>query len=133
VRSPAAPPRMAPATPHRRIRPRAEMSDTVPVLTSVRSCHTDGKARIARYLASGLSKSAIPRQLGISRRVIYHWLRTGQLDRDMSQPVVRRAAPRGPAHDPGGLPRGLEGREASKRMPLQLTSGWRTREAHGKT
>lgn len=43
---------------------------------------------LKHYLASGLSKTAIARQLGISRRVIYHWLRTGQLDRDVSQPVV---------------------------------------------
>jgi transposase len=49
---------------------------------------------LKHYLASGLSKTAIARQLGISRRVIYHWLRTGQLDRDVSQPSVRRAAPR---------------------------------------
>jgi transposase len=49
---------------------------------------------LKHYLASGLSKTAIARQLGISRRVIYHWLRTGQLDRDVSQPGVRRAAPR---------------------------------------
>jgi transposase len=49
---------------------------------------------LKHYLASGLSKSAIARQLGISRRVIYHWLRTGQLERDVSEPFVRRAAPR---------------------------------------
>lgn len=47
------------------------------------------------YLDSGLSKTAIARQLGVSRRVIYHWLATGQLDRDLSQPLpVRQARPR---------------------------------------
>jgi transposase len=49
---------------------------------------------LKHYLDSGLSKAAIARQLGLSRGVIYHWLRTGQLERDLSEPQVRRAAPR---------------------------------------
>ena len=49
---------------------------------------------LKHYLASGLSKTAIARQLGVSRRVIYHWMHTGQLERDLSQPTVRRFAPR---------------------------------------
>jgi transposase-like protein len=49
---------------------------------------------LKHYLDSGLSKAALARQLGLSRGVIYHWLRTGQLERDLSQPSVRRAAPR---------------------------------------
>jgi hypothetical protein len=35
-------------------------------------------------LDHGLSKSAIARQLGVSRRSVYHWLATGQLDRDLT-------------------------------------------------
>ncbi len=32
----------------------------------------------------GLSKAAIARQLGVSRRSIYHWITTGQLERDLT-------------------------------------------------
>jgi len=47
------------------------------------------------YLDRGLSKAAIARQLGVSREVIYHWIKTGQLDRDLSAPSGRRRpAPR---------------------------------------
>ncbi len=55
---------------------------------------------LKHYLDSGLSKAAIARQLGLSRGVIYHWLRTGQLERDLSQPQVRRATPRPTKLDP---------------------------------
>jgi len=33
------------------------------------------------YLDQGLSKSAIAERLGISRRTVYHWITTGQLER----------------------------------------------------
>jgi len=50
---------------------------------------------LKHYLESGLSKTAIARQLGVSRRAIYHWIRTGQLDRELSgAPGPRRPAPR---------------------------------------
>ena len=50
---------------------------------------------LKHYLESGLSKTAIARQLGVSRRAIYHWIRTGQLDRELSGAAgARRAAPR---------------------------------------
>src|SRR5881296_1915857 len=50
---------------------------------------------LKHYLESGLSKTAIARQLGVSRRAIYHWIRTGQLDRELSGASdARRAAPR---------------------------------------
>ncbi len=39
---------------------------------------------LRHYLESGLSKTAVARQLGVSRRVIYHWITTGQLDREVS-------------------------------------------------
>ncbi|HVH66293.1 MAG TPA: IS21 family transposase [Gemmatimonadales bacterium] len=51
---------------------------------------------LKHYLESGLSKTAIARQLGVSRRVIYHWIRTGQLDREVSGTAVpRQRASRG--------------------------------------
>jgi transposase len=50
---------------------------------------------LRHLLDEGLSKTAIAARLGVSRRVVYHWLATGQLDRDLSAvPPPRRAAPR---------------------------------------
>lgn len=50
---------------------------------------------LKHYLDSGISKSAIARQLGISRRLIYHWIETGQLERELSgEPPPRRRIPR---------------------------------------
>jgi transposase len=53
------------------------------------------------YLDQGLSKTAIAQRLGVSRRLIYHWLETGQLDRDLSAPP----GPRRPAARPTKLDR----------------------------
>jgi transposase len=49
---------------------------------------------LKHYLASGLSKSAIARQLGVSRRIVHHWIATGQLERDLSveRPPRQRTA-----------------------------------------
>lgn len=57
---------------------------------------------LRHYLEQGMSKSAIAKQLGIGRRTIYHWIETGQLDRDVDAeavtytprpPVVTKLAP----------------------------------------
>jgi transposase len=50
---------------------------------------------LRHLLDHGLSKSAIARQLGVSRRSVYHWITTGQLERDGtgSGPRVRRRRP----------------------------------------
>ncbi len=50
---------------------------------------------LKHLLDHGLSKSAIARQLGVSRRSVYHWITTGQLERDLtgSGPRVRRRRP----------------------------------------
>ena len=51
---------------------------------------------LKHYLESGLSKTAIARQLGVSRRAVYHWIATGQLERDLSGPALpRRRTSRG--------------------------------------
>ena len=42
---------------------------------------------LRHLIDEGLSKTAIAARLGVSRRVIYHWLATGQLDRDVSDDV----------------------------------------------
>jgi len=39
---------------------------------------------LKHLLEEGLTKTAIAARLGVSRRVIYHWLKTGQLERDVS-------------------------------------------------
>ena len=49
---------------------------------------------LQHLLDDGLSKSAIAERLGVSRRVIYHWLATGQLTRDVDTPMPRRASSR---------------------------------------
>ncbi len=45
---------------------------------------------LKHYLESGLSKTAIARQLGVSRRVTYHWITTGQLNREVSETAAPR-------------------------------------------
>ncbi len=35
-----------------------------------------------RYLEAGVSKSATTRRLGISRRTMYNWIESGELERD---------------------------------------------------
>ncbi|MBI4499719.1 MAG: IS21 family transposase [Gemmatimonadetes bacterium] len=40
---------------------------------------------LTHLLEQGLTKTAIAAQVGVSRRTVYHWLATGQLDRDLSQ------------------------------------------------
>lgn len=51
---------------------------------------------LKHLLEQGLSKTAIAAQLNVSRRVIYHWLRTGQLDRDVDGPAPPRIRKAGP-------------------------------------
>jgi len=50
---------------------------------------------LKHLLDQGLSKAAIARQLGVSRRSVYHWITTGQLERDLtgSGPRVRATRP----------------------------------------
>ncbi len=51
---------------------------------------------LKHLLEQGLSKTAIAAQAGVSRGLIYHLLRTGQLDRDLAAPRPTRARPPGP-------------------------------------
>jgi transposase len=44
---------------------------------------------LRHYLERGLSKAEVARTLGVSRRTVYHWIETGQLDRDLDQAPVR--------------------------------------------
>jgi transposase len=47
---------------------------------------------LRHYLEQGLSKSEIARTLKVSRRTVYHWINTGQLDRDLDSGPVRYTA-----------------------------------------
>jgi len=40
---------------------------------------------LREYIEQGRSKSSLARTLGISRGTIYHWIETGQLDRDLDE------------------------------------------------
>ena len=55
---------------------------------------------LRHLLDQGLSKAAIARQTGVSRRLIYHLLQTGQLDRDLSAPGPRSRATRAAKLEP---------------------------------
>jgi len=53
---------------------------------------------LRHYLEQGVGKSELARRFGVSRRSIYHWIETGQLDRDLDNESVvykpRPAVPR---------------------------------------
>src|SRR5262245_23299435 len=51
---------------------------------------------LMHYLEQGTSKSALARQLGVSRDTIHRWIRAGDLDRDLDDEAVRYG-PRPPA------------------------------------
>jgi transposase len=51
---------------------------------------------LRHYLEQGTSKSALARQLGVSRDTIHRWIRAGDLDRDLDDEAVRYG-PRPPA------------------------------------
>jgi transposase len=40
-------------------------------------------------LEQGVGKSELSQQFGVSRRTVYHWIETGQLDRDLDDQAVR--------------------------------------------
>jgi len=44
---------------------------------------------LRHYLEQGLTKTELAKRFGISRRTVYHWIETGQLDRDLDSQVVR--------------------------------------------
>src|SRR5512147_2941768 len=47
---------------------------------------------LRHYLERGLSKAEIARELGVARRTVYHWIATGQLERDLDDAPARYAA-----------------------------------------
>jgi transposase len=57
--------------------------------------HTrETRVLLRHYLEQGVGKSELAKRFGISRRTVYHWIETGQLDRDLdSHEVHYRARP----------------------------------------
>ena len=56
---------------------------------------------LRHYLDQGMTKSALARQLGISRDTIHRWIRDGELDRDLdAEPLRPKAPPRPSKLDP---------------------------------
>jgi transposase len=47
---------------------------------------------LRHYLEQGLSKAQIARSMGVSRRTLYHWIDTGQLERELDNGPVRYTA-----------------------------------------
>lgn len=47
---------------------------------------------LRHYLEQGLTKAELARTLGVSRRTVYHWIETGQLERELDNEPVRYAA-----------------------------------------
>ena len=43
---------------------------------------------LRHYLEQGTNKAVIARDLGVSRRTVYHWIETGQLDRELDEERV---------------------------------------------
>jgi transposase len=56
---------------------------------------------LRHYLDQGVSKSALARQLGISRDTIHRWIKDGELDRDLdAEPLRPKVPPRPSKLDP---------------------------------
>ena len=54
----------------------------------------DSLVLLQHLLDDGLSKTAIAQRLGVSRRVVHHWIATGQLSRDLDTAPPRHYPPR---------------------------------------
>lgn len=44
---------------------------------------------LREYLEQGLTKTEIAERLGVRRSTVHHWVRTGQLDRDLDDSPAR--------------------------------------------
>jgi transposase len=60
----------------------------------------DSLVLLQHLLDEGLSKTAIAQRLGVSRRVVHHWIATGQLRRDVETAPPRQYPPRATQLDP---------------------------------
>ena len=53
----------------------------------------ESRVLLRHYLAEGLTKKAAAERLGISRRTVSRLIRSGELDRDLDEPVCYKARP----------------------------------------
>lgn len=60
----------------------------------------DSLVLLQHLLDDGLSKTAIAQRLGVSRRVVHHWIATGQVSRDVDTAPPRQYPPRRTQLDP---------------------------------
>ena len=44
---------------------------------------------LRHYLEQGMTKAAVAKLLGVSRRTVHYWIETEQLDRDVSDEAVQ--------------------------------------------
>ena len=49
----------------------------------------EARVLLRHYLEQGMSKAAIARQVGVSRRTVYRWIASGQLERELDGEAVR--------------------------------------------
>ena len=49
------------------------------------------RMRLKHYLDQGVSKAELSRRFGVAPRTIHHWIKTGQLDRDLAAGRTRQA------------------------------------------
>jgi hypothetical protein len=71
-------------------RPSSTPTFDVPPAQRRRRVRMDTLVLLKHLLDDGLSKTAIAERLGVSRRVIHHWIATGLLARDLAAPPSRR-------------------------------------------
>ena len=71
---------------------------------------------LRHYLEQGTSKSALARQLGVSRDTIHRWIRDGELDRDLDAEPVRYG-PRPAGADQARRLQSRSSRRDSPRIP----------------
>lgn len=53
----------------------------------------EGRVLLRHYLAEGLTKTAIAERLGINRKTVSRWIRGGELDRDLDEPLHYKPRP----------------------------------------
>lgn len=53
----------------------------------------ESRVLLRHYLAEGLTKTAVAERLGINRRTVSRWIRSGEFDRDLDEPVRYKARP----------------------------------------
>lgn len=85
---------------------------------------------LRHYLERGLSKAGIARELGVSRRTVYHWIESGQLERELDGQEARYA-PRPPVSRKIDPYRGIIATRLTEFPKLTATRLWAEIRAAG--